>query len=183
MLSKIEDDTMSKRAYYIEITDEDKEYLQQLSKVRTTQAQIVDRARILLQKAEAVPDATIAKGLCIAVNTVRLCVDKYLEGGVQRALFDDYRKGRPAEINSDAIAWMISIACQHPVDLGYSQELWTLKNLHKHIQAHAEEAGFPRLKTVTKARIQQILTEQDIKPFKIKYYCEKRDPDFDTKNA
>ena len=39
---------MSKRAYHIEITDEDKEYLQQLSKVRTTQAQIVDRARILL---------------------------------------------------------------------------------------------------------------------------------------
>ena len=181
MLSKIEDDTMSKRAYYIEITDEDKEYLQQLSKVRTTQAQIVDRARILLQKAEAVPDATIAKGLCIAVNTVRLCVDKYLEGGVQRALFDEYRKGRPVEINSDAIAWMISIACQHPVDLGYSQELWTLKNLHKHIQAHAEEAGFPRLKTVTKARIQQILVQQDIKPFKIKYYCEKRDPDFDAK--
>ncbi len=93
---------MSKRAYYIEITDEDKEYLQQLSKSEL-QAQIVDRARILLQKAEAVPDATIAKGLCIAVNTVRLCVDKYLEGGVQRALFDDYRKGRPAEINSDAI--------------------------------------------------------------------------------
>ena len=50
---------MSKRAYHIEITDEDKEYLQQLSKVRTTQAEIVDRARILLQKAEAVPDATI----------------------------------------------------------------------------------------------------------------------------
>ena len=68
------------------------------------------------------------------------------------------------------------IACQRPADLGYSQELWTLKNLHKHIQAHAEEAGFPRPKTVTKARIQQILTEQDIKPFKIKYYCEKRDP-------
>lgn len=80
------------------------------------------------------PDATIAKGFCIAVNTVRLCVDKYLEGGVQRALFDEYRKGRPVEINSDAIAWMISIACQHPVDLGYSQELWTLKNL---TQAHS----------------------------------------------
>ena len=127
------------------------------------------------------PAATIAKGFCIAVNTVRLCVDKYLEGGVQRALFDEYRKGRPVEINSDAIAWMISIACQHPVDLGYSQELWTLKNLHKPIQAHAEEAGFQRLKTVTKARIQQILVQQDIKPFKIKDYCEKRDPDFDAK--
>ena len=29
--------------------------------------------------------------------------------------------------------------------------------------------------------MQQILKEQDIKPFKIKYYCEKRDPDFETK--
>lgn len=76
---------------------------------------------------------------------------------------------------------MISIACQRPADLGYSQELWTLKNLHKHIQAHAEVAGFLRLKTVTKARIQQILAQQDIKPFKIKYYCEKCEPDFDAK--
>ena len=41
---------------------------------------------------------------------MRLCVDKYLEGRVQRALFDDYRKGRLVEINLDANAWMISIA-------------------------------------------------------------------------
>ena len=109
---------------------------------------------------------------------MRLCVDKYLEGRVQRALFDDYRKGRLVEINLDANAWMISIACQRPADLGYSQELWTLKNLHKHIQAHAEEVGFSKFKTVTKARIQQILAEQDLKPLKIECYCEKRDPVF-----
>lgn len=76
---------------------------------------------------------------------------------------------------------MINIACQRPVELGYAQELWTLNSLHKHIQKHAEEAGYPRLSTVTKPYIQKFLKEQDIKPFKIKYYCEKRDPDFESK--
>ena len=76
---------------------------------------------------------------------------------------------------------MINIACQRPVELGYAQELWTLNSLHKHIQKHAEEAGYPRLSTVTKPYIQKFLKKQDIKPFKIKYYCEKRDPDFESK--
>ena len=53
--------------------------------------------------------------------------------------------------------------------------------LHKYIQKHAEEAGYPRLSTVTKPYIQKFLKEQDMKPFKIKYYCEKRDSDFESK--
>jgi transposase len=64
---------------------------------------------------------------------------------------------------------------------GYTQELWTIASLHKHIKDHACEAGFPRLETVSKTRVQQILKRQEIKPFKIKYYCEKRDPDFEIK--
>ena len=100
---------------------------------------------------------------------------------MDRALFDDQRSGRPTEITDDAVAWIISVACQRPADLGYSQELWTLKNLHQHIQSHAEEAGYPRLKTITKSMVQKILQRSDVKPFKIKYYCEKRDPDFESK--
>ena len=76
---------------------------------------------------------------------------------------------------------MIHIACQRPTELGYAQELWTLTSLHKYIQKHAEEAGYPRLSTVTKPYIQKFLKEQDMKPFKIKYYCEKRDPDLNQK--
>ena len=56
-----------------------------------------------------------------------------------------------------------------------------LSSLHKYVQKHAEEAGYPRLSTVTKPYIQKFLKEQDMKPFKIKYYCEKRDPDFESK--
>lgn len=97
------------------------------------------------------------------------------------ALFDDDRPGRPVEISDDAKAWIISIACQKPCSLGYSAELWTLAMLHKHIQKHAGEAGYPRLQTVTKPWLQKYLKSMNVKPFKIKYYLEKKDPDFENK--
>lgn len=115
------------------------------------------------------------------MNTVKLCLKKFREGGIKLALYDKPRSGRPVEITDDAVAWITGIACQRPTELGYAQELWTLKNLCLHIQNHAAEAGFPRLAAVTKARIGQLLKELDIKPFKIKYYCEKRDPLFESK--
>lgn len=87
----------------------------------------MERAKILLQKEAGKSDKSVAEGHCIAVNTVRLCVQKYLEGGTELALHDRKRKGRPAEISPEAAAWMIHLACQRPADLEYSQELWTFK--------------------------------------------------------
>ena len=168
-------------SYSITISDEESAYLKSLIKTRTIQAQVVDRARILLWKSEAKTDKAIADGLGISVNTVRRCIDRYLNGGINLAIFDNDRSGRPVEITDDAKSWIISIACQKPCDLGYAAELWTLAALHKHIQAHAEEAGYPRLKTVTKPWLQKYLKKMDIKPFKIKYYLERKDPDFENK--
>ena len=179
VLSKKGMNTM--RRTYLALSDEDRNYLITLSKKRTIQAQIVDRAKILLYKSDGMTFSNIAEKLAVSPSTVRLCISKYYEGGVENALFDTQRPGRPSEITDDAKAWMINIACQRPVELGYAQELWTLNSLHKHIQKYAEEAGYPRLSTVTKPYIQKFLKEQDIKPFKIKYYCEKRDPDFESK--
>lgn len=166
---------------YLALSNEDKDYLNSLSKKRTIQAQVVDRARILLYKAEGMTFEEIAERLAVSTATVRLCISKFNKGGVDAALFDIQRPGRPSEITDDAKAWIISVACQRPTELGYAQELWTLTSLHKHIQTHAENAGYPRLSTVTKPYIQKFLKEQNIKPFKIKYYCEKRDPDFEAK--
>lgn len=168
-------------AYKIELTAEEKDFLHSLTRQRTIQARVVDRAKILLYKAERMSNGNIADRLDVNINTVKLCLNKYKDGGIQRALFDDLRTGKRIEITDDAVAWIIDIACQRPSDLGYAQELWNLKNLHKHIQEHAQEAGFPRLMTVTKSMVQKILKLSDIKPFKLKYYCEKRDPDFEAK--
>ena len=169
-----------KRTYLV-LSDEDKDYLKSLSKKRTIQAQVVDRARILLYKADGMTFQEIAEKLAISTATVRLCITKFNKGGVDAAIFDIQRSGHPSEITDDAKAWIISVACQRPTELGYPQELWTLTALHKHIQKYAEDAGYPRLSTVTKPYIQKFLKEQNIKPFKIKYYCEKRDPDFESK--
>lgn len=166
---------------FLPLSDEDKKYLKSLSKTRTIQAQVVDRARILLYKADGVSFDDIAARLNISKRTVRLCISKFNNGGIDAALFDAKRSGRPAEVSDDAKAWIINLACQRPADLGYSQELWTLAKLHKHIQQNAQQAGFPRLTTITKAYVQKLLQDNQIKPFKIKYYCEKRDPDFESK--
>ena len=167
--------------YSITIPDEERTYLLTLIKARTIQSQIVDRARMLLWKSEGKTDKSIADGLGVSVNTVRRCVDRYLNSDTTLAIFDDERSGRPVEITDDAKSWIASVACQKPCDLGYSAELWTLAALHKHIQTHAEEAGYPRLKTVTKPWLQKYLKKMDLKPFKIKYYLERKDPDFDNK--
>ena len=172
---------MSAHTYYIELSNDDRDYLKSLAKTRTIQAQVVDRARILLWKSDSMPDKTIADNLGISINTVRRCIGRYISGGLNLALYDDERSGRPVEITDDARAWVISIACQKPCDLGYAAELWTLASLHKYIQEHAEEAGYPRLKTVTKPWLQKYLKKMDIKPFKIKYYLERKDPDFENK--
>lgn len=172
---------MPRRATSLTLNDGDYDYLRSLIKQRTIQAQVVIRAHILLDRANGTPIRSIAKIYDISPATVQLCISKYKNGGTDTALFDDQRAGRPVEITDDAIAWIIDLACQRPADLGYSQELWTLKNLHQHIQNNAENAGYPRLKTITKPMVQKILKRSDIKPFKIKYYCEKRDPDFEAK--
>lgn len=172
---------MSRKTNTLELFEGDYNYLRSLIKQRTIQAQVVIRAHILLDRSNGMSIRSIASIYDISPNTVRLCLNKYLEGGTDMALFDNQRTGRPVEITDDAVAWIIDIACQRPADLGYSQELWTLKNLHRHIREHALEAGYPRLETITKPMVQKILKRSDIKPFKIRYYCEKRDPDFEAK--
>ena len=110
-----------------------------------------------------------------------LCINKFNEGGIENALFAATGRGRNAEITADEKAWIINIACQKPVDLGYSAEVWTRALLTKHINKFAEEAGHTRLSTISQSKVRTILEEADIKPNKIKYYCENRDPDFDRK--
>ena len=172
---------MGRKASVITLSDEDRSYLETQTKARTIQAQTVMRARILLLKADGLSIDAIADKVGMNRKSIMLCINKYLEGGVENALFDAPGRGRNAEITDDEKAWIISIACQKPVDLGYSAEVWTRALLTKHINKFAEEAGHIRLSTVSQSKVRTILEEADIKPNKITYYCENRDPDFDQK--
>ena len=172
---------MGRKASVISISDTDREYLEAQTRARTIQAQTVNRARILLLKADGALIDDIAEKVGMNRKSVMLCINKFLEGGVENALFDAPGRGRNAEITDDEKAWIISIACQKPVDLGYSAETWTRALLTKHINKFAESAGHTRLSTISQSKVRDILEESDIKPNKITYYCERRDPDFDQK--
>lgn len=172
---------MGRRASTINLTDEETEYLQTQANARTIQAQTVNRAKILLMKAEGKSIDAIAAKVDVDRKSVMLCINKFLAGGVENALFDAPGRGRNAEITDDEKAWVISVACQKPVDLGYSAEVWSRALLTKHINKFAEKAGHIRLATVSQSKVRDILEEAEIKPNKITYYCENRDPDFDQK--
>ena len=166
---------MGRKASTINLSEDERLYLETQMRARTIQAQTVIRARILLLKAEGISVDHIADKVGMNRKSVMLCINKYLEGGVENALFDAPGRGRNAE------AWIINIACQKPVNLGYSAEVWTRALLTKHINKFAEEAGHTRLSTISQSKVRTILEEADIKPNKITYYCENRDPDFDQK--
>ena len=172
---------MGRKASSITLTAEDRNYLETQTRARTIQAQTVNRARILLLKAGGCSIDDIADKVGINRKSVMLCLKKYADGGVENALFDAPGRGRNAEITDEEKAWISNIACQKPKDLGYSAETWTYARLTSHINKSAEAAGFIRLSTIHKSTVHKILDDAEIKPFRIRYYCEKRDPDFDSK--
>lgn len=172
---------MGKRASSIELSNEEREYLERQTRARTIQAQTVTRARILLLRADSVSIDAIADKVGIKRCSVMLCLKKFKEGGIENALFDAPGRGRNAEITDEEKAWIINIACQKPIDFGYAAETWTYAKLTSHINKTAETAGYTRLSTIHKSTVHTILDEADIKPHKITYYCENRDPNFDSK--
>ncbi len=171
---------MGKKASSIELSNEEREYLELQTRARTIQAQTVTRARILLLRADAMSIDAIADKVGLNRCSVMLCLKKFKEGGIENALFDAPGRGRNAEITDEEKAWIINTACQKPVDFGYAAETWTYAGLTSHINKTAEAAGYTRLSTIHKSTVNTILDEADIKPHKITYYCENRDPDFDS---
>ena len=49
------------------------------------------------------------------------------------------------------------------------------------MRQHAVEAGYPALAQAAKATVHRILAEQPLHPEKVKYYLQRRDPDFESK--
>lgn len=172
---------MGRRSSSIELSNEERDYLELQTRARTIQAQTVTRARILLLRADAVSIDAIADKVGLNRCSVMLCLKKFKEGGIENALFDAPGRGRNAEITDEEKAWVINIACQKPIDFGYAAETWTYAKLTSHIHKTAEAAGYTRLSTIHKSTVNTILGEAGIKPHKIAYYCENRDPDFDSK--
>lgn len=163
----------------LRLTEGDREALELVARTRTEQARRVDRARMLLWKADGRSLAEIARSLGANADTVALCVRKYREGGVEAALSDAARSGRPASIGDGDRAWVAGLACQRPCELGHPAETWTQSALAAHVRAEAARAGHPALARATKSMVWSILHAADPRPDRVRHCCERRDPDFE----
>ncbi|TYT76681.1 IS630 family transposase [Treponema phagedenis] len=172
---------MPKPPSKLELNPEELTYLESLVRLRTIQAQTLTRARILLLKSKGLSIKETADKVGYTYRSVALCLKKYKQGGVEHALTDAPGRGNNPEITDEEKSWIINLACQKPTTFGYAAETWTYALLTKHINTTTESAGYLRLATIHKTTVFKILTEADIKPYKIEYYCENRDPDFDRK--
>ena len=155
--------------------------LEELGASRTAPAREVERAKVLLGYAAGTSITELQRQLGFSRPMIYRCVDKALAAGVQMGLKDKYHRPHEPEITDEAKAWVVSVACTKPKDHGLAAELWTISALARFISEGAQAAGFDRLANAGKSTVWRILDDSDIKPHKIRYYLEKRDPDFDRK--
>ena len=165
----------------IELSGEQKNYLNSLFKLSTLEVRIYQRAKILIYKSEGMRNEEIASKLDIGLGVVIRCLNKFKADGIEAALHDNKGRGRKAEITDDDITWVINKACQKPKECGYAAEFWYPMSFTRHIHEIAESEGHPRMATVAETTLRKILQNARIKPFQISYYCERRDPEFDSK--
>jgi transposase len=167
----------------LNLAADEKQKLERLRRSRVGEKREALHAGILLDLADGMSDGAVARNNGINRHTVALCARKFLQFGLEVALGELPRPGKSRRIPDDAIAWVLHIACQKPKELGYAYELWTYSLLQEHVRGHCMEAGHSSLTELSRSRLHRILTQGEIRPHRIRYYVERRDPEFEPKMA
>ena len=172
-----------RRAIELALSDEDIAALAAISRSRTEPMSRVERARMLLAYHQDPSFFAVAQAAGIHHQTVQRCVERALAYGPMAALDDRPRPGKEPTITAEAKAWVVNLACRKAKELGYPHELWTTRLLARHVREHGPAAGQACLAKLAQGTLCNILNEQEIKPHKVRYYLERRDPQFKQKMA
>jgi transposase len=172
-----------RRAIELSLGDADTAKLRSIAQSRTEPASRVERARILLAYREDPSFFAVSRALGLHHQTVQRCVERAVAEGPMAALDDRPRPGREPTITLEAKAWLVSLACRKAKDLGYPHELWTTRLLARHAREHGPAQGHACLANLAQGTVCKILDQEEVKPHKVRYYLEQRDPDFAEKMA
>ena len=100
------------------------------------------------------------------------------------ALDDRPRAGRDPVITAEAKTWLVALACRKAKELGYPHELWTTRLLAAHARrTRTAPPGIRAWRKLAQGTVCKILAEHEVKPHKVRYYLEQRDPEFEPKMA
>jgi transposase len=172
-----------RRAVELTMSDEEIERLTVLSRSRTEPASQVSRAQMLLAYRENPSFCAVGKRIGVHHQTVQRCVERALAYGPLTAIEDRPRPGKEPVITPEAKAWLVSLACDKAKEHGYPHELWTTRLLARHARDHGPAAGHKCLAKLVQGTVCKILSQEEIKPHKVRYYLERRDAEFEQKMA
>ena len=172
-----------RRVSDLAIGEEELAELEIISRSRTEPAGRVCRARMLLGYREDPSFFAVGVGLGVHHQTVQRCVARAMTDGALAALEDRARPGREPVITQQARAWLIDLACRKAKELGYPHEVWTTRLLAQHARQHGPAAGHACLADLSQGTVCKILDAGEVKPHKVRYYLERRDPEFAEKMA
>jgi putative transposase len=126
----------------IELTDAERQALDELVRRHSTAQQIALRARIVLAAAEGKNNAQIARQLDISIDMVRLWRERWLilrptsleDLSVANRLSDAPRPGRPNRITDEQVCQIVELACEAPERSGRPISQWTGREIAEEIK-------------------------------------------------
>src|SRR6266576_590567 len=172
-----------RQAMELAICEEVAALLSSIARSRTEPASRVQRARMLLAYREDASFFGVGQTMGVHHQTVQRCVERALAYGPLTALDDRPRPGKEPTITAEAKTWVVDLACRKAKELGYPHELWTTRLLACHVREHGPATGHACLADLAQGTLCGILNDREIKPHKMRYYLERRDPLFKQKMA
>ena len=124
---------------------------------------VIRRANILNCLHLGYVSSQIAQILNVDPKTVTNVGNAYLEGGLQSALFDEERAGRPIDFDDRERSRIVAMVCSKPPKGSYR---WTLDL----IVEEAQKRGLVS-ESISRETVRVILKEHDLKPWQEKMWC------------
>lgn len=147
------------KEYIVGLTDEARQELQELAQSGTRSVRVVRRAQILLKSEAGFTDEEIVEHVGCAERTVRNVRKRFCDEGLERALHDAPRSGRPSDFTPRQKQQVIALACTEPPE---GRVRWTLELLSE----HSVKRGF--VTSLSKSEVGLWLKEHDLKPWRKK---------------
>ena len=142
------------------LSGEDRRLVEEIRSKGLHYSREVNRAHVLSCLDRGVPEAQVMAVLGIGRTALWRARAAYLQGGLELALFDVARPGRPSRYDTDAQARVAALACSSPPE---GQQRWTLVVLER---AARREPGLGTLGRETVRRIlkkrSQTLAQGDV---------------------
>ncbi|GAC1533392.1 MAG: hypothetical protein NVS2B4_13650 [Ramlibacter sp.] len=131
----------------LHLTEEDRSVIDEIRSKGVRFSREVNRAHVLSCLDRGIPEAQIMAVLGIGRTAVWRTRAAYLQGGVDLAVFDVARSGRPRQYDTDDEARVTALACSAPPE---GRQRWTMTELER---AARQEPGLGNVSRETVRRM------------------------------